>query len=129
MRRREKVGGIARQHTELISKIYVKTQSIKLQEKPRSRITRIFVGPNPTTSPPFSLPAYQELPWLLRSKDALFFLQVCARFSAPFVESRLFKFWARLRTFPPQRKRFASKQKRRWISVRKGRFDRGRGGK
>lgn len=54
---------------------------MKLQEEQRSHITRIFVGSNPL-SPPFGSPAYQELPWLLRSKDALFFLQVCARFSA-----------------------------------------------
>lgn len=122
MRRREKVGGIARQHTELISEIYVKTQSIKHQEEPRSRITRIFVGPNPPTIPPFSLPAYQELPWLLRSKDALFFLQVCARFSAPFVESRLFKFWAASSHFPSPEKTFRLEAEAK-VNIRQKRED------
>lgn len=39
--------------------------------------------------PPSSLPAYQELPWLLRSMNALFLLQVCHFLSSSFFDSCL----------------------------------------
>lgn len=56
---------IARQHIQLIFRDLRQSTVNTFQEEQQNDTTRIFVRSNPPPSPPFSLPAYQELPWLL----------------------------------------------------------------